>query len=316
MTHPTPIVEIQNLSFSYKTRAALQGVSLSVFREEIFGLLGPNGGGKTTLFRILSTFFPPDSGRAMIHGLDLARDFAQVRRKIGVVFQAPSLDAKLTVAENLMHQGHLYGIAGRLLKERSRKMLERLGLADRAGEIVEKLSGGLKRRVELAKGLLHKPELLILDEPSVGLDPGARIDLWKYLKGLREDGVTILVTTHLMEEAEHCNRIAILNHGRLVCMGSPESLKAEIGGDVVSVTAPDSAGLAGKIQEKFKVNAMVMGGVIQIERERGAQFIAQLVEAFPGAVESVTLRKPTLEDVFIHQTGHRFWQEEEERKSE
>ena len=305
------MVEIENLHHSYKDREVLKGISFSVSRGEIFGLLGPNGSGKTTLFRILATAFPPASGKAQINGLDISRT-KLIREKIGVVFQSPSLDAKLTVCENLMHQGHLYGLWGKDLKKRSAELMERLGIDDRAKDLAGKLSGGLKRRVELAKGLLHNPPLLILDEPSTGLDPGARIDLWKYLKNLREqNNVTVLVTTHLMEEAGHCDRIAILNEGKVAGLGPPESLKREIGGDVLLVKTRDARILSEKIKERFHLAVLVMGDTVQIEHDHGAQFATRLVESFPGEIESVTFRKPTLEDVFIHRTGHRFWGEGE-----
>jgi ABC-2 type transport system ATP-binding protein len=308
--NPSPIIQITNLCHAYKTRKALENVTFSVSQGEIFGLLGPNGSGKTTLFRILSTAFPPTSGRVLIQGREITEKAASVRKEIGVVFQSPSVDSKLTVWENLRHQGHLYGTFGQALKTRSEEMLTRLGLLDRAGELAEKLSGGLKRRVELAKGLLHHPGILILDEPSTGLDPGARLDLWKYLKGLREkERITILLTTHLMEEAENCDRIGILNHGKLVTLGTPEALKREIGGDVLHVKARDAASLAGQIKERFKADVILIDGELQIEHEKGHRFITELVEAFPGKIDSVTFRKPTLEDVFNHKTGHRFWNE-------
>ncbi len=304
----TIIIDIQNLSHTYKTRRALQGVSFSVVSGEIFGLLGPNGSGKTTLFRILATAFPPESGTVRIKNLDLEQQVRAIREKIGVVFQSPSLDPKLTVKENLTHQGHLYGLSGQELKKRSNEMLDRLGIQDRAGEKVEKLSGGLKRRVELAKAFLHRPEILILDEPSTGLDPGARIDLWRYLKMLREkEGVTVLVTTHLMDEAEHCDRLAILNEGRLVTVGSPETLKREIGGDVLHVKTREAEWLASQIEQRFKTKAIIVDGELQIEHPKGHRFVTELVEAFPGKIDSITFRKPTLEDVFVHKTGHQFW---------
>jgi ABC-2 type transport system ATP-binding protein len=310
-------VVVQNLSHSYppvrpaKTpRQALSGVSFSVPAGEIFGLLGPNGGGKTTTFHILSTVFPPTDGQAQIFGLDVAKHPAQVRLRLGVVFQAPSLDRKLTIRENLWHQGHLYGLSGVDLSRRIRHVLGRVGLWDRADDRVEVLSGGLKRRVELAKGLLHQPGLLVLDEPSTGLDPGARHDLWDYLKELQEEErMTILVTTHLMEEAEKCNRVVILNQGSVVALGTPSELKQQIGGDVISVETPEPETLAKGIQAKFEAKVQVVDGYLRIERERGHEFIPLLVSQFPGQITSITLGKPTLEDVFIRQTGHRFWLE-------
>src|SRR5262249_27972973 len=196
-----------------------------------FGLLGRKGSGKTTMFRILSTLMVPVGGRAFILGHDAAREPSRLRREIGVVFQSQSIDLKLTASENLRHQGHLYGLRGRELSTRIRTVLERVGLADRAKDRAETFSGGMQRRLELAKGLLHGPKVLLLDEPTTGLDPGARRDVWQYLRILREqEQVTVLVTTHLMEEAERCDRLAILNEGKLVALGTPGELKREIGG--------------------------------------------------------------------------------------
>ncbi len=305
-----PVVAISDLTHLYGTRKALSGVSFDVQAGEIFGLLGPNGGGKTTLFRILSTLFRPSSGQARIFGLDVATQPQEVRRRIGVVFQASSVDGKLTSEENLRHQGHLYGMSGGKLQERIEFVLGRLGMDDRRNDLVETLSGGLRRRVELAKGLLHRPGLLLLDEPTTGLDPGVRAELWEYLNLLRtRDGTTMLVTTHLLEEAEKCDRLAILNHGELVASGSPSSLKNEIGEQVILVESGQPAKLRDELREKFAVEASVFGQRVRFEHPSGHGFIPQLMDAFPGEIDSVTVGKPTLEDVFIRKTGHRFWEE-------
>lgn len=306
-------IELQGLSHNYGSRLALDQLSFSVAPAEIFGLLGPNGSGKTTLFRILSTLMIPSGGQARIQGFDVAVDPNLVRQHTGIVFQAKSLDIKLTVEENLRHQGHLYGLSGSTLKSRLTDVLRRVALLDRAKDLVETLSGGMQRRVELAKGLIHSPSVLLLDEPSTGLDPGARRDLWQYLRMLRdEEGVTILVTTHLMEEAEHCDRLAILNQGKLVAYGSPFELKSQIGGDVILLetsTPEAAASLSSRIITEFKVEPTVLGTTIRLEREQGHRFITSVVEAFPGEIESVSVSKPSLEDVFIRRTGHRFWYE-------
>jgi ABC-2 type transport system ATP-binding protein len=224
------IISVQNLVHRYENRTALNGVSFDVRSAELFGLLGPNGSGKTTLFRILSTLMIPTAGQAFVLGCDVARDASRLRNQIGVVFQAQSVDPKLTAYENLWHQGHLYSLRGGVLKKRVMEILSRVGLADRAKERVETFSGGMQRRIELAKGLLHRPGVLLLDEPTTGLDPGARRDLWQYLQILRdEEHVSVLVTTHLMEEAEKCDRLAIMNEGNLVALGTPAELKTEIG---------------------------------------------------------------------------------------
>ncbi|MFZ0322383.1 MAG: ATP-binding cassette domain-containing protein [Candidatus Sulfotelmatobacter sp.] len=254
------VISVQNLVHRYENRTALNGVSFDVRPAELFGLLGPNGSGKTTLFRILSTLMVPSAGRATILGCDAAQEPARLRRQIGVVFQAQSVDLKLTAYENLWHQGHLYGLRGSALKKRIQEILSRVGLADRAKELVETFSGGMQRRIELAKGLLHHPGVLLLDEPTTGLDPGARRDLWQYLQMLRdEERVSVLVTTHLMEEAERCDRLAIMNEGNLVALGTPAELKSEIGGDVVLLDAARDAGLlAERIRARFHVDTTVL----------------------------------------------------------
>lgn len=311
---PAPI-ELENVSHDYGARLALDRLTFTVRRAEIFGLLGPNGSGKTTLFRILSTLMVPSGGTARIEGFDVARQPNQVRQQIGIVFQAHSLDGKLTVAENLKHQGHLYGLRGAALKTRIEAVLQRVGLADRARDKAETLSGGQQRRVELAKGLIHAPHVLLLDEPSTGLDPGARRDLWLYLRTLRDqEGVTVLVTTHLMEEAEHCDRLAILSEGKLVALGTPAELKAQIGGDVVTFeTAADetAARLAKGIAERFGMVPQIFGNAVRVERNQGHRFVTEVVEAFQGMVEGVSVARPSLEDVFIDRTGHKFWHEGE-----
>jgi ABC-2 type transport system ATP-binding protein len=312
-----PIISVQDLVHRYENRTALNGVSFDVRPAELFGLLGPNGSGKTTLFRILSTLMVPTSGSAMIAGLDAVRDAGALRRHIGVVFQAQSVDIKLTAYENLWHQGHLYGLRGSDLKTRIEEILTRVGLLDRRDDRVETFSGGMQRRIELAKGLLHHPEVLLLDEPTTGLDPGARRDLWQYLQILRDqERVSVIVTTHLMEEAERCDRLAILNEGNLVALGTPEALTREIGGDVILLEAGDPQSLADRIRNKFQVDATVMDKHVRLEIENGHRFVPEVVEAFPGEIKSLSMSKPTLEDVFIHRTGHRFWTEDAEAAPE
>ncbi len=304
----TPIVEIDGLSHSYGDRLALDEISLRVHPGEIFGLLGPNGGGKTTLFRILSTLIPVSKGRVSVLGQDLSADVRETRKQIGIVFQSPSLDKKLTVMENLRHQGHLYGLSGETLVARSVEMLGHVGLLDRSGEIAEKLSGGLQRRVEVAKAFLHRPRLLLLDEPSTGLDPGARKDLWDYLKDLRkQEGTTLLLTTHLMEEAERCDRLGVLDRGKLVALDSPDTLRSKIGGEMILARSRDATRLCEQIRLKFGGEPRVLDDTVRFERKNGHEFIARLVEAFPGQIDAITVGKPTLEDVFIQLTGHRFW---------
>ena len=310
---PAAIIAVRDLVHRYEDRTALNGVSFEVRPAELFGLLGPNGSGKTTLFRILSTLMVPTSGSATIAGIDAVRQPAALRRHIGVVFQAQSVDLKLTAYENLWHQGHLYGLRGPELRTRIDEILSRVGLLDRRNDRVEAFSGGMQRRIELAKGLLHHPEVLLLDEPTTGLDPGARHDLWQYLQILRDqERVSVIVTTHLMEEAERCDRLAILNEGNLVALGTPEALTHEIGGDIILLEARDPQDLANRIRNKFQLDATVMSNQVRLEIENGHRFVPEVVEAFPGAIQSLSVSKPTLEDVFIHRTGHRFWNEDAE----
>ena len=307
-----PVIQLQDLRHQYGDRVALAGVSFDVRPAEIFGLLGPNGSGKTTTFRILSTLMLPSGGRALIMGHDVAREPALVRRNIGVVFQAQSIDVKLSAEENLMLIGHIYGLRGAALKKRVAEMLSRVGLADRAKEKAETFSGGMQRRLELAKGLLHHPSVLLLDEPTTGLDPGARRDLWQYLQILRdEEGVTVLITTHLMEEAERCDRLAIYAEGQVVAFGTPAELKSEIGGDVILLESEHPDLLAQRIAQRFGLQPTVLDHRVRLEIENGHRFVTDVVEAFPGEIEGVSVHKPSLEDVFIRRTGHRFWTEGE-----
>jgi len=302
-------IDIRKLSLTYPSGTqALREVSFSVQEGEIFGLLGPNGSGKTSLFRILTTLLAPTSGMVSVFGADIQDSPFNVRRDSGVVFQSQSLDRKLTVGENLRHQGHLFGWRGQLLRERIQDVLEKFRLVERRHEIVETLSGGLRRRVELAKSVLHKPRLLLLDEPSTGLDPGARREFWQYLETLnRQDGTTILLTTHLMDEADRCHRLSILSEGSLVALNTPEALKSQIGGDVIVLRTQDPEALRRAVASRFGSIATAMENTVRIERPNAHEFVAELAEAFPGHIDAITVAKPSLEDAFIHITGHSFW---------
>ena len=302
----TGAVSVHELSHSYGKRQALDRVSLDIPEGSIFGLLGPNGSGKSTLFRILSTLIPVREGRVELFGQSLAGNPLAARRNLGVVFQSPSLDPLLSARENLIHQGHLYGLRGADLNRRAGDALAMVGLSERARERVSRFSGGLRRRLEIAKSLLHEPRLLILDEPSTGLDPAARRDVWRHVRGLAEErGVTVVFTTHILEEADGADRIAVLDLGRLVAVDTPDALKASVGGDVVVVSTEDPASLARSIEERFHVPARVTGSELQIEKENGHAFIAPLVEAFPKRIDAVSLRRPDLNDVFFKFTGRR-----------
>lgn len=316
MPEPDPetdtVVQTESLVFRYGDRVALDGVSLQVRAGEVFGLLGPNGSGKTTLFRILSTLIPPTDGVARLLGLDVVSQREAVRRQIGVVFQSPSLDIQLSAEENLRHHGHLYGLRGRELRGRIEQTLRALGIWERRHERVKAFSGGMRRRVELAKGLLTQPRLLILDEPSTGLDPAARIDLWEFLQRIRhEQGVTVLLTTHLMDEADRCDRLAILRQGKVLACDAPTALKQVVGGDVITMTSSDPAALRSALADKLDLEVKDVDGTLRIERHQAHRFVPQLIESAPGLIDTVSVGRPTLEDVFVHLTGHRFERAEE-----
>ena len=300
-------IEIENLSHAYQERRALDDVSFDVSCGEIFGLLGPNGSGKTTLFRILSTLMPVTSGSVRIFGHDLATEVKAIRHLLGVVFQHPGLDAKLTVVENLRHHGHLYGLAGKALRYRIWELLEHFGLADRAKERVEILSGGLQRRVEIAKAVLHSPRILLLDEPTSGLDVVVRRQLNDTLGVLARTGnILVLLTTHLLDDAEMCDRVGILDMGKLVALGEPDELKARVGGDVVLIESTNSKTLDAAIADRFSVSTVLMDNWLRVECKRGHQFARDVVAAFPNEIQSVRFGKPTLEDVFVKLTGNPF----------
>jgi ABC-2 type transport system ATP-binding protein len=316
MSHP---VETNDLRRSFGERRALDGVTFSVGEGEIFGLLGPNGGGKTTLFRILCTLLAPSGGNARVCGHDTESEPAAVRSAIGVVFQSPSLDPQLTVAENLRYGGNLYGLRGAELESRWREMAEALRVGDRADDLVKNLSGGLQRRVEIAKSLLPRPRVLLLDEPSTGLDPVARVDLWAILEQLRgRFGITTVLTTHLMDEAERCGRVAILHRGKLLACDTPDALRATIGADVLTLVCRRPDMLAEQLQAKFGWTAVVRDDSVRLEIPKAHAEVARIVEAFPGEIQSVTAGRPTLEDVFVRMTGERlggpFFEPEKKKK--
>lgn len=300
-------LEVENLSHTYQTRRALDNVSFGVSCGEIFGLLGPNGSGKTTLFRILSTLIPVTSGAVRILGYDLTAEVKAIRKLLGVVFQHPGLDGKLTVTENLRHHGHLYGLSGKILHHRILELLERLGVSDRATDRVEVLSGGLQRRVEIAKAILHSPRVLLLDEPTTGLDVAVRRQLSDYLRMLADtEDILVLLTTHLLDDAEACNRVGILDNGSLVALGAPDELKAQVGGDVILIEGKSNETLSTAIAERFGVSPVLTDSQLRVECERGHEFVRDVVAAFPDEILSVRFGRPTLEDVFVKLTGSSF----------
>jgi ABC-2 type transport system ATP-binding protein len=302
-------IEVQDVRHRYGDREALAGLSFDVREGETLALLGPNGSGKTTLFKLVSTIAPIQSGLVRVLRHDAAREPAAVRSAIGVVFQSPSLDKKLTVEENLRCAGALYGVNGAELRRRIDAELERFQVADRRRDFVETLSGGLQRRVELAQAMLHRPRVLLLDEPSTGLDPAARGDLWRRLDDAKRDGVTVVLTTHLLEEAERADRLAILADGTLVALGAPAALQAEVGGDTLTLRSADPAALAALVTARFVefgATASVVSGAVRVEGPDPPALATRLYGAFRDQITDLSIGKPTLEDVFIARTGRRF----------
>jgi ABC-2 type transport system ATP-binding protein len=300
-------VDIQQLTHRYGEHVALRDVTLTVTPGTLFGLLGPNGGGKTTLFRILSTLLTPTAGTAHVQNLDVTARPDAVRRHLGIVFQQPALDDGLTVAENLRYHGALYGLRGPRLSERLQRLTDAFGLGDRLDDRVQTLSGGLQRRADLARGLLHRPDVLLLDEPTTGLDPAVRRTFWQTLSRLRRsEGTTLLVATHLMEEAERCDEVGILDRGTLVAHGTPDALKAALGGETLWLETADAPALRDRLAARFDLDAHVIGEAVQVSHPEAHGLLPALYDAFGPQINSATVRRPTLDDVFMVHAGHAF----------
>ena len=298
-------VDIHGLTHRYGDHVALDAVTFGVATGDLFGLLGPNGGGKTTLFRILSTLLQPTDGTAQVGGLDTTRTPAKVRQRLGVVFQQPALDDELTVLENLYAHGALYGLGRTALRQRIGDLMGPFGLAERGKDRVKTLSGGLKRRADLVRGLLHTPAVLLLDEPTTGLDPVARRAFWDALARLRRaEGTTILVATHLLEEADACDHIGILDHGRLVALGTPAALKDALGDETLWLETPDPATLCDQLQARLSLEAHVIGDKVQLSHPNAHTLLPSVYDHFGTYITSATVRQPTLEDVFMIHAGH------------
>jgi ABC-2 type transport system ATP-binding protein len=310
------VISVSGVVYNYGATRALQGLSLSFAQGKISGLLGPNGSGKSTLFKLLTTLASLQEGEITISGLSLREERARIRQKLGVVFQSPALDKKLTVLENLRHQGHLYGLRGADLEQRITRWGKTLGVSERLGETVEKLSGGLQRRVEIAKALLHDPEVLLMDEPTNGLDPIVRHELWRTLKQLQaNEAKSIILSTHLMEEAQQCDSLVLIDKGRVVGSGSPDEMVDALGIVLVRIEALTANSLAEKLQQELNLKSTVSENRIRLETSSlasGQALIAQITEKFGTEIQSIGLAKPTLEDVYVARAGHD-WRDEEER---
>jgi ABC-2 type transport system ATP-binding protein len=300
-----PFLQAEGLRHAYGARRVLDGLSFEVGRGEVFGFLGPNGAGKTTTFHILTGLLSAQEGRFLLEGQPVRAGDRRLRRRLGVVFQAPSLDLKLTARENLALGAALYAVPRSGIPKRVDRMLGIAGLSDRADEPAGRLSGGMRRRLELVRALVHDPTVLVMDEPTSGLDEASFQRVWMLLLELRANtGLTILITTHRPEEAERCQRLLVLHQGRAVAVGSPEALRERVSGDVIALQSSDPEFVARTLRERFGLESRLVDGLVLVERERGHEWVPRLVEAFPaGALRSVSLRRPSLGDVFLKLTG-------------
>jgi ABC-2 type transport system ATP-binding protein len=297
-------IEVIDLVKSFGRLAAVDKISFEVEDGEVFGFLGPNGAGKTTTINVLCTLMRPTAGRARVAGYDVASQRDAVRQSIGLVFQDPSLDDQLTAYENLQFHAHVYNVPGRERAQRIEEVLRVVELWDRRDAVVRTFSGGMKRRLEIARGILHHPRVLFLDEPTLGLDPQTREHVWEYiLEVQRAHHITIFMTTHYMDEAEHCNRIAIIDLGKIVALDTPDALKRMVGVDIVTVQTEDNERAAREIRERYGLEPQRDDTRLRLEVEAGAEFIPRLVRDLGVAVRSVDLHRPTLDDVFLKLTG-------------
>ena len=304
-------ISVNGLTKRFGAVEAVRGIDLEVHPGEIFGFLGPNGAGKSTTINILCTLMRATSGSASVAGIDVDADPSGVRSRIGLVFQDPSLDQQLTARENLQFHAFIYDVPAAIRTQRINEVLEMVELSDRADTPVLTFSGGMRRRLEIARGMLHTPQVLFLDEPTIGLDPQTRQHIWRYLVELpKRDGVTIFMTTHYMDEAEYCDRIAIIDHGEIQALGTPDELKAMVGGDVVTVTTSDNAAALPQIAALAGADPIADNGSLRIEVSDGAAFVPRLVREAGVEVTSVQFRRPSLDDVFLKLTGRAIREEE------
>lgn len=303
-------VEVEGLVKKFGDLVAVDGISLTVDRGEIFGFLGPNGAGKTTTINMLCTLLTPTAGTARVDGHDVHEQKSEVRRSIGLVFQDPSLDDRLTANENLDFHAVIYAVPPGEREKRKRELLEMVDLLDRADDLVITFSGGMKRRLEIARGLLHYPKVLFLDEPTIGLDPQTRKYIWEYIEDLKKrEDTTIFLTTHYMEEAEHCDRIAIIDHGKIIALDTSENLKNMVGGDVIRMKTDDDARAEEELKRRYDIKILEDRDCLCFEVNRGDEFIPQLIRELGVGIQSIGLHRPTLDDVFLKLTGREIREE-------
>ena len=307
----TAAIEVHELVKRYGDVTAVAGIDFTVAPGEFFAFLGPNGAGKTTTINILCTLTRPTSGRARVASHDVVREPDRVRERIGIIFQDPSLDTQLTAWENLALHARVYGVPGTIWPRRAEQLLRLVDLWDRRHQLVRTFSGGMKRRLELVRGLLHRPEILFLDEPTLGLDPQSRRQIWSHLETLRrETGVTLFLTTHYLDEAEQCDRVAIIDHGRIIALDSPDRLRARVGRDIIVLVTVDNARAAAELRERYGLQPLVVDGTLRVEVEQGDTFIPELVRQLSVPIHSISLRRPSLDDVFLALTGRQIRDEE------
>jgi ABC-2 type transport system ATP-binding protein len=300
----TNAIEVSALTKKYAEIEAVRGIDFEVAAGETFGFLGPNGAGKSTTIKILCTLADPTSGSARVAGHDVVKERDTVRRNIGLVFQDTTLDSYLTGEQNLRFHADLYGVPKAAFAPRLRQVLEMVGLWERRDSVVATYSGGMQRRLEIARGLLHAPRVLFLDEPTVGLDPQTRVSIWEYINDLkRREDITIFLTTHYMDEAENCDRIAIIDHGQIVAIDTPQALKASIGKDRVQISTADDQAAIKALDEVFGLDAGVHENLVTFSVESGEQFVPQLFARLPQSIRSVSVSRPSLDDVFMSYTG-------------
>ena len=299
-----PAVSVRGLTKTFGEIEAVRGIDFDVAEGELFGFLGPNGAGKSTTIKILCTLATPTSGSATVAGHDVRRERTQVRRSIGLVFQEPTLDGYLTAEQNLRFHGELYGVPRAQLRDRMDEVLTMVGLDERRGDLVQTYSGGMRRRLEIARGLLHSPHVLFLDEPTIGLDPQTRASIWDQIAELRRrEHITVFVTTHYMDEAEHCDRIAIMNEGEIAVIDTPEALKSGVGADRVQIRTVDDDAAISRLAEVFGIEAAIHEDAVTFAVPGGAEFVPRLFNELQVPIETVTVTRPSLDDVFMTYTG-------------
>jgi ABC-2 type transport system ATP-binding protein len=309
------MISVDALARRFGGLDAVKAVSFEVEEGEVFGFLGPNGAGKTTTINMLCTLLRPTSGRARVNGFDVVREARDVRRSIGLIFQQPTLDEMLSAEQNLRFHARAYGVSAEAASARIKQLLGMVELWDRRRDVVRTFSGGMRRRLEIARGILHRPRVLFLDEPTLGLDPQTRRRVWEYLAELRaSENLTIFLTTHYMDEAERCDRIAVIDHGEIVALDTPDGLKSAVGGDLITIATVDARAAVGEIHDRFSLEAKATDAGVSFHVPSGEAFLPEFIRTFNQPLQAVGLRRPTLDDVFLDLTGHEIREASESRE--